>query len=415
MLEDKLPPRCTAGRGKKRVLIFSTAYFPLIGGAEIAVREITNRINDIEFVMIAPRLKKDLLEKEKIDNVLIYRVGKGNNFDKFRLFFSGVKFAQSLGKFDIVWAIMASYAGLTALRFKKKNNDVKFLLTLQEGDSKTHIYKRVWFIWPYFKQIFKKADKIQAISKYLADWAREMGAKCEISVIPNGVAVKRESENNLHHHKCNHKKIITVSRLVEKNGVEDLIKSLSYLDNNVHLTILGDGVLRSHLESVVKDNGLNERVHFVGSVSPEDVYKHLAVANIFCRPSLSEGLGNAFLEAMAVSLPTIGTKVGGIPDFLIDDETSLPGQSPPSVSPGKLSLSLAKTSLPGVALAKTGWFCEVNNPESIAEKIKYILDEKNKEEVQKVVSNAKKMVEEKYNWELIAKDINNIFKNLCEY
>jgi len=45
---------------KKRILIFSTAYFPLIGGAEVAVREITKRIDEFEFVMVAPKLDKDL-------------------------------------------------------------------------------------------------------------------------------------------------------------------------------------------------------------------------------------------------------------------------------------------------------------------------------------------------------------------
>ena len=166
--------------GKKRILIFSTAYFPLIGGAEIAVKEITDRIEDCEFVMIASKLDKKLPREEKLHNLYIHRIGKGNNWDKFRLIFSGPKYAKSLGKFDIVWSIMASFGGFAGLRYKKQNKKVPFLLTLQEGDSKYHIYKRVWFIWPYFKQIFKMADRIQAISKYLGDWACDMGSKVKV-------------------------------------------------------------------------------------------------------------------------------------------------------------------------------------------------------------------------------------------
>jgi len=364
---------------KKRILIFSTAYFPLIGGAEVAVKEITGRINDFEFVMVSPRLRKDLLETEQIGNLTIHRIGRGNNFDKFRIIFQGPKYAKSLGKFDIVWSIMASFAGFASLRYKRQNKDIPFLLTLQEGDTKAHIYSRVWFIWPYFKQIFKLADRIQAISKYLADWAREMGAKAPIDIVPNGVDLS-EIVGNGQRNDCGHIKVITTSRLVEKNGVEDLIKAMAFLSENVHLIILGDGELKEHLEEVSKNNNLDKRVHFVGNVAPKEVYNYLAKADVFCRPSLSEGLGNAFLEAMLSGLPVVATKVGGIPDFLVDGET--------------------------------GWFCEVKDPRSIAEKIKYILDEKNKEEVLRVMENAKKMVKEKYGWELVAQKMERIFNLL---
>ncbi|GAH80159.1 unnamed protein product, partial [marine sediment metagenome] len=57
----------------KRILIFSTAYFPFVGGAEIAVKEITNRIKDFQFDLITSRFSKKVPEKEKIDNVNVYR------------------------------------------------------------------------------------------------------------------------------------------------------------------------------------------------------------------------------------------------------------------------------------------------------------------------------------------------------
>src|SRR3989338_9428218 len=125
---------------KKRVLVFSTAYLPLIGGAEIAVKEITDRLPDVEFVMVTARLKKELPSVEKLGNVSVHRIGNGGSFDKLRLVFSGWKYALKLGKFDAIWAIMASYGGFAALRYKKKNPCTPFLLTLQEGDSKWDIY-----------------------------------------------------------------------------------------------------------------------------------------------------------------------------------------------------------------------------------------------------------------------------------
>lgn len=121
----------------KRVLIFSTAYLPLVGGAEFAVKEITDRLGgEFEFVMLTARLDAKLPEIERIGNIEVHRIGEDNHWDKYRLVKVGWQEARKLGRFDLVWAIMASYGGFAALRYKKRNPAVPFLLTLQEGDSR---------------------------------------------------------------------------------------------------------------------------------------------------------------------------------------------------------------------------------------------------------------------------------------
>jgi len=61
---------------KKKILIFSTAYCPFVGGAEVAVKEITDRLGeDFEFDMITARLDNSLPRYEKIGNVDVHRVG----------------------------------------------------------------------------------------------------------------------------------------------------------------------------------------------------------------------------------------------------------------------------------------------------------------------------------------------------
>lgn len=375
---------------KKRILIFSTAYLPLVGGAEVAVKEITDRIPDFEFIIVTAKLRKDLPNQEKIGNVNVHRLGRGNHWDKFRLIVKGPSYASNLGHFDLVWSIMASYAGFTTLRFKKQNPEIKYLLTLQEGDSRFEIYKHVWWCWWYFKQIFKQADKIQAISNYLAKWAKDLGAECPIEVVPNGVDIDKFQISNNKYQITNIKKqlgisendkiIITVSRLVKKNGVGDLIKAMGFLSEDFHLLIAGEGELKEELVSLTEKLNLQKRVHFLGNVSHNELPKYLSISNVFCRPSLSEGLGNVFLEAMAAGIPVIGTKVGGIPDFLVEN--------------------------------KTGWFCKAQNSRSIVEKINYILDVNNKEKIQKITENAKMIVEEKYSWELIANKMKNIFESI---
>lgn len=417
---------------KKRILIFSTAYLPHIGGAEVAVKEITDRIPEYEFVMITARLDKKNPIEEKIGNITVHRIGMGNGFDKFRLFFSGVKKAKTLGSFDIVWSIMASYAGFAGLRYKKKNSHVPFLLTLQEGDSKWHIYKHVWWCWPYFKQIFRRADRIQAISSYLEKWARRLGATCPIEIVPNGVEIKiQDSELNPADiakaketggkeiysirlsEKCveqieaiNSKDnlnegdvlILSISRLVKKNGLRYLISAMKFLPSNYKLRIVGEGNLLNKLSRLVHHLNLSDRVFFHGHVEYNQVWKnyyrsdlsylhypsiwklHQWGMKVFVRHSLSEGLGNVFLEAMHLQTPVIATNVGGIPDFLRDGET--------------------------------GWFAKVKDPEDLAKKILYVTNEKNKKEIWRVIENARQMIAEKYSWDVVVNQMKIIFNGL---
>jgi glycosyltransferase involved in cell wall biosynthesis len=287
--------------------------------------------------------------------------------------------------------MMANQAGLAALFFKLKFPQISYLLTLQEGDSEWDIWLRTWFMRPLYKAIYRRADYIQTISNFLANRARKMGAKCPVEVVPNGVIIKNDE---LRIKNSNLKRVISVSRLVKKNSLEDLVKALVIVnrssDNPVILKIIGEGKLRSKLEKLIRKLGINnstiikksdkEEKVLEGKVVNKQVYEYLKQADIFVRPSLSEGLGNSFLEAMAMRVPVIGTPVGGIPDFLKDGET--------------------------------GWFCKVKDPQSIAEKINYILDEKNQAEVERVVENAYKLVTEKYTWPKIAEQMNTIFVQL---
>ncbi|MFA6593794.1 MAG: glycosyltransferase family 4 protein [Candidatus Buchananbacteria bacterium] len=399
---------------KKRILIFSLAYHPFVGGAEVAIKEITERLGeDFEFDMITANLSGH--EPKEIENFngisRVYRLGAGK-FDKYRfpwLAYNKALELQQKNDYDAVWAMMANQAGLAALKFKRRFPQIPYLLTLQEGDSELNIWLRTWFIRPIYKAIYRRADYIQAISNFLAKRAKRLGAKCPIEVVPNGGVIElnlvdlkdySKQKNNaefvaefdstivkeIEQINKNLKKgdnlIITTSRLVKKNGIVYLIQAMKFLPNNFKLRIIGDGKLKLKLKKTVKKLNLKDRVEFIGQIDFRKLYKYYWYKPIiFVRPSLSEGLGNVFLEAMSMSIPVIGTKVGGIPDFLVDGET--------------------------------GWFCKVKNPESIAEKINYILSEKNKAEVERVVENAQKLVAEKYNWNKIAGEMKNIFNKLA--
>ena len=360
----------------------------MIGGAEVAVKEITDRLPDFAFDLICARIKKDLPAQEKVGQVNVYRLGSGCGWlDKFLLPWRGARLAGRLQKeknYDAIWTIMASFGGLAALFFKKKNPGIPYLLTLQEGDSPEHIRSRAQWLGPYWRQIFARADYLTVISNYLADFGRQHGAVAPIEVVPNGVNLKETRNENKELRKKldikdNEKVFITASRLVPKNGLADLIEAVAELPTeNYKLLILGSGPLEKDLKLKVERLKIKDRVLFLGEVAPGQVAEYLSFSDIFVRPSLSEGLGNAFLEAMAAGVPVIGPLVGGIPDFLKDGETGL--------------------------------VCEVRSPGSIAEKIKQLLADEALR--QKLIVNGRQLVEEKYNWDKIARQVVDIFNKL---
>lgn len=391
----------------KKVIIFSVAYYPkFVGGAEVAVKEITDRLNldEYEFHLITLRLDKNLPKAEKIGNVFVHRIGFSGKMKtsadslKFPLhynkylfpFISAWKGWQLSKKHNFIlnWAIMANYSGFGALFFKLLKPKIPFLLTLQEGDPIDYIKKRVRFVYPLFKMIFKKADSIQAISNYLAKFGKDMGFKGEPIVVPNGVDINKfeirstkfetEERKNIREElglKEEDVGLVTTSRLVIKNGVGDVIKALPSLEKNIKFIIFGEGYMEKELKELAKNMGVSERVIFKGFVSHNDMPKYLKACDIFIRPSLSEGFGNSFIEAMACCLPVIATRVGGIVDFLED----------------------------GV----TGYVCLPENPDSIKEAVNRVINDIGEN---RIIETAYKMVVEKYDWNLISSKMKEIFE-----
>ncbi len=391
---------------KKRILIFSLVYYPeFIGGAEVAIKEITDRIGDeFEFDLITLRLSKCVPTFERIGNVTVYRVGWASskridpthipfwvNLNKYMMPLTGFFKAVSLSRkhhYSVLWSMMATYNSFAALFVKIIFPQVKFLLTLQEGDPIPYIKKRALPVWPLFKLIFTKADCIQTISKYLADFGRDMGAKGPVFVVPNAVDIKKftreVSEDELSKAKEKLQKkdgdivLITTSRLVSKNAVEDVISALKFLPDNMKFVIAGRGYMEESLKMQARVLGVEQRIVWLGHVSHNEMPALFRASDMFIRTPISEGFGNSYVEAMAAGLPCVATEVGGIVDFIRDGET--------------------------------GVFVEVRNPESIAEGVMRLV--KDTELYSKIKRNGFEMVKEKYDWEIIVKEMKNIFENM---
>ena len=302
----------------KRIVIFSLAYYPFVGGAEVAIKELTDRLPDYKWELVTVNLNNSQAAEEVIGDVEVFRL-PGGLLGKYLFPWRAVRWAvrrQRETPYDLVWAMMANQAGMTGALFKRQFKQVPFLLTLQEGDNLNSPAYRLRLWGPRWFRVFQLADHIQVISKYLATWARQMGATCPVTVIPNGVDLNKFQTNANDQNARLEKIIITTSRLVKKNGVDILIQALTFLPDNVKLQIVGSGEEEAALKNLTNSLKLSSRVSFLGSIANSQVPGYLAQADVFCRPSRSEGLGNSFLEAMATGLPVVATPVGGIPDFL---------------------------------------------------------------------------------------------------
>ena len=386
---------------KQTVIIFSTAFLPFIGGAELAIKEITDRITDLDFVLITARMRHDLQRLERMGNMEVHRVGIGVPLlDKFiSPFLAGFSIMRLTKKrrVRLFWSVMVSYTTITPVLLKMFGfyKKVPLLITLQEGDFdkrklgspddskykkllRATYYALIRFWWILS---LSYANHVQVISEYLAKLAKEFGYNGPLTVIPNGVDTKifyprkDAREKNV---------LITTSRLVRKNGVDLLIRAMQIIAPHipdVKLEIVGDGPDRAILESLANKIVKAYKTHIVfhHEVPFEKVPEKLAKACVFVRPSRSEGLGTAFLEAMAMEIPVVATRVGGIPDFLEDE--------------------------------KTGLFVNEEDSADIAKKVITLLTDEAL--YNKLAHNGRMLVQEKYSWDAVASKMKIIFKKLC--
>lgn len=111
----------------------------------------------------------------------------------------------------------------------------------------------------------------------------------------------------------------SVGRLTPVKGFPHLLKAVQILTEqglHVKLWLVGDGILNQELRRLAQDSGVAEQVVMLGH--RQDTYELLQAMDMFVLPSLHEGIPMALLEAMAVGLPVIATRVGGIPEVIED-------------------------------------------------------------------------------------------------
>jgi glycosyltransferase involved in cell wall biosynthesis len=113
--------------------------------------------------------------------------------------------------------------------------------------------------------------------------------------------------------------LATVGALIPRKGQLYLLRALALLPT-AHVMLVGDGPDRTMLETFAREAGLSERVHFLGSLGHLDLPGVLSAADSMVLPSASEGLANAWVEALACGTPLVITEAGGAAEVVTSAE-----------------------------------------------------------------------------------------------
>ncbi|HDD64963.1 MAG TPA: glycosyltransferase family 1 protein [Firmicutes bacterium] len=168
------------------------------------------------------------------------------------------------------------------------------------------------------------------------------------------------------------------SRLVSVKGINYLIESMRFLDDKFVLLIAGEGEERDFLEKLVKEYGLEKKVYFLGML--DDLREFLANIDVFVLPSLNEGMGRVLVEAGLMEKPCVATRVGGIPEVVID--------------------------------GKTGFLVSPGSGQEIAERLKYF--EKNPHMMKVMGRNAKIYVKDRFSAKIMCEKIESLYRDILK-
>lgn len=118
--------------------------------------------------------------------------------------------------------------------------------------------------------------------------------------------------------------LLAVGQLIKRKNYNLLLEIFNQICENyknIHLIIIGDGVLNKELKKFCEINGLSEKVTFTGYISPENIFYYYALSDIFIHPTLLDHWGQVVNEALCAALPiVVSNKDGIVYDFIVHKE-----------------------------------------------------------------------------------------------
>ena len=221
---------------------------------------------------------------------------------------------------------VASLKGIIADELKSERGHVRALLAVQARWERRNV---------------TRADLVMVTSRYSAEVAqREYGVPPErIAVVPEPIDLEVWDDQfwRAPRRPRGAPVVLCVARMYPRKRIEDLMRAAGILRARVpgiQVRVVGRGPEWPALSRLHAELGLGDAVALLGDLTRERLAEEYVNAAVFCLPSVQEGFGIVFLEAMAAELPVVACRVAAIPEVVLDGVTGLLG---PPRDPGALA------------------------------------------------------------------------------
>ena len=309
-----------------------------IVGAELGL-ELAKRGHSVHFISYAPPMRLGNTPRERVHfhavDMFTYPLFEYPPYtDALASKMKEVAGEQKLDLIHVHYAIPHAVSAFLAREMLRKERHLPVVTTLH-GTDITLVGRDPSFL-SITKFSIEQSNAITTISQYLKQATREeFCIECPIEVIYNFIDAdyyKRESDEELRKSIApNGEKIILhISTFRPVKRISDCIEVIAKMRSlesgkgsqfGVKLLMCGDGPERADAEALAWRLGVEDCVMFEGKQPQAQIRDYLSIADLFLLPSQTESFGLVALEAMACEVPVIATRVGGIPEVVIEGET----------------------------------------------------------------------------------------------
>lgn len=313
-----------------RILVLIHEYPPAGGGGGRVAQDLCHGLAARGHeVRVLTAQCGDLPERETHNGVQVIRLKSGRR-ELFRAdmramlgyvlasFFAGFKQIREW-KPDVIHVHFAVPAGVSA-RLLHAFTGAPYVLTAHLGDVPGGVPEKTgkWFKWifPFTPPIWRGAKGIAAVSEFTRGLALK-SYNVPIEVILNGVDLQALDPGEIVAGQP--PRVVFAGRFMPQKNPVQLVRCLAAVrDLPWTCTLIGDGPLRPEVEAEIDRQGLRERFTLTGWVTPEQVIEQYRQSDLMFMPSLSEGLPVVGVQAMAMGLALVLSRVGGCVD-LVDE------------------------------------------------------------------------------------------------
>lgn len=259
------------------------------------------------------------------------------------------------------------------------------------------VNRRLPWLRPFLRWSIRTADAVTAISTSTARRVEEAGDR-RARVVPFAAAVgagddgdgspDRDGPGRTPLSGDGPLRLLFVGRLVERKGVEVLVRALPRIleERDARLTVVGEGPRAARIRAAAREAGVDDRVRLTGHLPDRELSREYRECDIFLLPAVvdrkgdTEGLGVVLLEALRFERPVIASRAGGIPDIVED--------------------------------GATGWLVPPGDPGALADAVLRVAGAP--ERSRRVAREGRRVVERRFSWDRILGDLEACYRDARE-